>query len=457
VRKQIRGATKICVLYHASDQVALFNDHVKLACKMLVNWDGDECRPSSLWIPGSRMKSITQPYLLTVAAHIRVDHDGVRWADPLWAKDLALHLDYIENLTLACPRVYADHLVADVALIGEPFDRIKFVELPRPKNHLDAILMLPETIKKIWGAVGSNGITHTGFGGWPISEGLLAAPIARMRGKFLITNVESSFWRIDGGQEKWFNVIRAALIERLNRLCIRAADLRFFTSKAYLREFLEPGAPHAYVAPATWIDSSTILDNDAAIEDWAKKTNEIKLLFAGRLTREKGVSILLDAVRNVNLSNASIAIIGEGPLRTDCENLALHGQSRVSILEPVPYGQQFFNLLRQFDAVIVPSISDEQPRIIFDAFSQGVPVLGSDTGGIREVVDDGVNGRLIVPGSAAALSGLMEWAGRSRSDLRTMGLAALEKSRAFTHRSMHEQRCNIILSEMAISKARFSC
>src|ERR1700688_279137 len=131
------------------------------------------------------MKSITQPYLLTVSAHIKVDRDGIRWADPLWAKDLALHLDYIENLTLACPRVYADHLAADVALVGEPFDRINFVELPRPKNHLDAILTLPETIKKIWSAVGANVITHTGFGGWPISEGLLAVPVARIRGKFL--------------------------------------------------------------------------------------------------------------------------------------------------------------------------------------------------------------------------------------------------------------------------------
>ena len=104
----------------------------------------------------------------------------------------------------------------------------------------------------------------------------------------------------------------------------------------------------------------------------------------------------------------------------------------------------------------MPSISDEQPRIIFDAFSQGIPVLGSNTGGIREVVDDGVNGKLIVPGNPNALSELLEWAGRSRSELRTMGLAALDKSRGFTHRSMHEERCNIILDEMANSKDRAS-
>ena len=150
------------------------------------------------------------PRILHFSAHITVDRDGIRCTDPLCAN---LHLDYIENLTLACSRVYAEHLAADVALVGEPFDRINFVELPRPKNHLDAFLTLSETIKKIWGAVGANVITHTGFGGWPISEGLLAVPVARIRGKFIITNVESSFWRVDGAQEKWVNVVRGKVME----------------------------------------------------------------------------------------------------------------------------------------------------------------------------------------------------------------------------------------------------
>ncbi len=57
-----------------------------------------------------------------------------------------------------------------------------------------------------------------------------------------------------------------------------------------------------------------------------------------------------------------------------CGKLKAHSV-RVSLLEPVSYGT-FLNLLRGFDAILVPSLSDEQPRPIFDAFSQAVPVLG---------------------------------------------------------------------------------
>jgi glycosyltransferase involved in cell wall biosynthesis len=389
------------------------------------------------------MHKITEQYLLTVAARIVVDRAGVRWTDRLWAKDLALHLDYIENITLACPRDFSEPADSDVALRGEPFDRIKFVELPRPKNHIDAILSLPETFSKMWGAVGANTIIHTGFGGWPISEGLFAAPMAKLRGKFLITNVESSFWRASESNASWFNAARSGILENLNRRCVNAADLRFFTSQAYLDDFLCPPAERAYVIPATWVDDAIILDDQDALDSWAKKVGPIKLLFAGRLTQEKGINVLLEATRNSDPSSTSITILGEGPLRPLCEALA---QTRrgINMLGPVHYGPEFFKLLRQFDAVIVPSISDEQPRIIFDTFSQGVPILGSDTGGIREVVDDGHNGRLVAAGDSSALAELIEWTCHNRAALKQMGLSALQKSRNFTHRAMHDNRSEVI-------------
>jgi hypothetical protein len=41
--------------------------------------------------------------------------------------------------------------------------------------------------------------------------------------------------------------------------------------------------------------------------------------------------------------------------------------------------EPFLSLLRGFDGALVPSLSDEQPRILYDAFSQAVPVIGSAT------------------------------------------------------------------------------
>src|SRR5450631_1409190 len=118
----------------------------------------------------------------------------------------------------------------------------------------------------------------------------------------------------------------------------------------------------------------------------------VRLHFAGRLITDEGTRVLIDALReaaNHHKSPLEIVIIGSGELWHECSDLVREIQSssvRVSLLEPVSYGAPFLNLLRGFDAILVPSLSDEQPRLIFDAFSQAVPVLGSNTGGICEVV-----------------------------------------------------------------------
>ena len=278
--------------------------------------------------------------------------------------------------------------------------------------------------------------------------------MGRLQGKFVISYVEFSFWRVSGKEARWHHKLRAYLLERLNQFCVKIADLRFFTSKAYEEDFLGPGdhaTDRSYVTPAAWIDERIILSDSEASHDWDNKSGIVQLLFAGRLMADKGVRVLLDAIEQMGTEvSLEVTIIGEGPLAEECAKFARRNENqsvKVKLLAPVPYGPSFFDLLRRFDAVIVPSISDEQPRLVFDAFSQGMPVLGSDTGGIIEVVNDGANGKLYKSGDALALAETLRWASRNRNELKSMGLAALCKSRQFTHRSMHERRSEIISAE----------
>ncbi len=158
--------------------------------------------------------------------------------DILWAKDLALHTEYLRKLTVVSPEVHGDPAEFDVPLNVEPFLNITFVGLPTSQSHLEAIVNFPKTVRKMWAAVSTNALIHAGFGMWPISEGLFACPIAKMQRKFLITNVESSSWRLSNIDKRRRDRVRAVVLERLNRLCVRSADLRFFTTLEYLNEFL---------------------------------------------------------------------------------------------------------------------------------------------------------------------------------------------------------------------------
>jgi glycosyltransferase involved in cell wall biosynthesis len=394
---------------------------------------------------------IADPYALFACVRIEIDEQGRRWTDGQWAKDLALHLDYIDDLTLVSPATR--RISANLVSLDEPpFDRLKFIDLPCPISAWQALKDLPRCVLQDWRAVSAARIVHTGFAGWPFANAWIAVPLAKIRRKFVVANVESSirFASVDG--LPWHKTVRNHLFEYLTRYCLRMADLRLFTSKAYLQELLPPNSPRAYVTPATWLNDEWILGAEEADASWATKEGPVRLLFASRLIAEKGVGVLLSAIEKAAAAgaNVQVSIIGTGPMLDDCIAFAKSDIAKkcVQILEPVTYGEPFLSLLRGFDVALVPSLSDEQPRILYDAFSQAVPVIGSATGGIIEIVQSEVTGHLSAPGDATSLAQAMIWAGQNRAELRAMGLRALESVRGSTHLAMHQKRHGILLEAL---------
>ncbi len=291
------------------------------------------------------MPPITAPYLLCVWVPIRIDKQGRRWTDELWAKDLALHVDYLSDLTLASPCNHQEPAVNDVCFDQPPLDRIKFVDLPNPRSYQATILSLPRIVLKLWRGVRTASIIHSGFAGWPISEACLCVPIGKIMKKYVITNVESAFWRTSGPGVSLVDRTRGFVVERLSMLFVKIADLRLFTSKAYAAEFLEEGAPRAFVVPATWVDEEWVLADDEAGAAWDAKSGPTRLIFAGRLIPEKGVNVLLSAIELAAAAGArlEITIVGDGPMRDQCQRTAQadHGTVSVRCLDPVRYGAAF--------------------------------------------------------------------------------------------------------------------
>ena len=90
------------------------------------------------------MSLIEESYLLCVCVPVSIDRDGRRWTDELWAKDLELHLEYLADLTLACPIVKQQPKERETCLNRPPFDRVKFIDLPYPRSYGAALRSLPE-------------------------------------------------------------------------------------------------------------------------------------------------------------------------------------------------------------------------------------------------------------------------------------------------------------------------
>lgn len=126
------------------------------------------------------------------------------------------------------------------------------------------------------------------------------------------------------------------------------------------------------------------------------------IVYLGRLTPQKRVHLLLDAVARTGL-DAPLTIIGDGPAREDLERLAARsGLRRVRFLGVVP-DDQVPGIVGGADVMAFPSQGEGLGLAAAEALMLGVPVVATtDGGGVLDLVTDG-DGAFIVQPTAAAM------------------------------------------------------
>ncbi len=398
----------------------------------------------------TRMALKGRKYLIAVPIPFFKSDDDSIWIDTLWYKDLIAHLQYIDELRVLAPcKRYEGQLGLkriDSAEIGQ----LDFVPLPAPESVGHSILSLPATIACVTKAVWGSDIIHSGMAGWPIPIGAIVNPIAFFCRKPLVIVVESAFWRVTDDEAASFKrKVRASLTEAFARWSVRIAKLAVFTHSAYKDSLAQHSRAEILVSPACWVLDEDILPEESAKNVWKDKlTQDPKFLIAARLTRDKGIALMMDALEVLENQKDAIRLdlIGQGELCEHCQRMADSLETvNLKMLDPVEHGPAFFSVLQNYHAVIVPSISDEQPRIIFDAFSQAVPVIASDTSGHVEVVEDNQTGWLFKAGDRTALCSVLQKAASNSVALHDMGQTALHRSREYTHRNMHLKRAQALM------------
>jgi glycosyltransferase involved in cell wall biosynthesis len=127
-------------------------------------------------------------------------------------------------------------------------------------------------------------------------------------------------------------------------------------------------------------------------------------LFAGRLSSEKGVATLLEAVAATR--DLHLVLAGEGPDRAALEQRARD----LGITDRVRFagylsGEDYESAWRGAAFLVLPSQCYEvRPMVIHEAYARGKPVVATRIGSIPEIVVENVTGTLVPPGDAAALA-----------------------------------------------------
>jgi glycosyltransferase involved in cell wall biosynthesis len=169
-----------------------------------------------------------------------------------------------------------------------------------------------------------------------------------------------------------------------------------------------PGLPRAaHPLPAT--ATGPLLDRAVARQSLGLPAGARVAVFAGLIRPYKGVDLLLDAFASLPAeSDWRLVVAGEawgglgrqlqrraaGPDLAEKVRLDLRWQSE----------EELQKLLSAADLVVLPYRDGSQSAMAPLVLAAGVPVLTTRVGGLAEVVEDGVNGRLVAPGSAELLA-----------------------------------------------------
>jgi glycosyltransferase involved in cell wall biosynthesis len=204
------------------------------------------------------------------------------------------------------------------------------------------------------------------------------------------------------GPEEFDKVKALALVEKVERAAFVVTVSSFGKSQLY--RWCEQGQWSKIHVVHCGVDDGFLAGPAIAIPA------QPRLVCVGRLCEQKGQFLLLDAVGQLVASGLrfKLVLVGDGPIRAEIEALI----ARLGLQEHVEItGWASNNDVRQHilasRAMVLPSFAEGLPVVIMEALALGRPVISTYVAGIPELVEPGVCGWLVPPGSVEALTQAM--------------------------------------------------
>lgn len=141
---------------------------------------------------------------------------------------------------------------------------------------------------------------------------------------------------------------------------------------------------------------------DYESEKSLKSYDSIDITYIGTLGKHKGVDTLIEAFKEIEGECLKLHIIGKGYDEEEFKNLSKN-DDRI-IFHGFVDNKDIRKYYEMSNILVIPSICyDNSPLVIYESFSTGTPVIGSNIGGIPELIEDGYNGFLFDAGNVNSL------------------------------------------------------
>ncbi len=197
----------------------------------------------------------------------------------------------------------------------------------------------------------------------------------------------------------------AGLVRMAAGRAVRGADELVCVSEVLRQRVVEDlgaGAAHTHVAPMG-VDLTLFRpsDRDGARRSLGVPLDADVIGFVGNISREKGVLDLLDALSGVLIRRPNVVLMlaGKGPLSDSIGELAASRglpEGRVVVLGPVAH-ENLPEFLAAIDVLTLPSYAEGLPVSLMEGAAVGVPIVATDVGAVRGIIEADPNSVLIAP------------------------------------------------------------
>ena len=158
-------------------------------------------------------------------------------------------------------------------------------------------------------------------------------------------------------------------------------------------------------------------------------SNAFRFVFVGRISKEKGISEILEATEILNKSYDEFKIDFYGPVEEEFE-FASNQTNYCGFLDFQNESERSYSKLSSYDCMLFPTYwkGEGFPGVIIDAFIAGLPVIATDWNMNTEIIEDGINGFIIPPNDAVSLANKMLWVMENRDALKEIGTRNQERA-----------------------------
>ena len=177
----------------------------------------------------------------------------------------------------------------------------------------------------------------------------------------------------------------------------------------------------------------TISDTGKDRKKWREELgitdNDFAFIFVGRVVKDKGINELVDSMRKLvpQHLNCKLIMVGEYESKLDPiapENVAFFKNDSSAIF--MGWQKDVRPFMMAADALVFPSYREGFPNVVMQAGAMGLPSIVTDINGCNEIIEEGVNGRIIPAKNEQALFNMMEWFLNNIDEVKKMALNSRE-------------------------------